>query len=127
MRRVSLLATALMLAATPVVFAQGSYKKELPEALLKKAKVTEDAAAKTALARVPKGAIESVELEEEGGKLIYSYDIKTAGKSGVDEVQVSAITGKITSVAHETAAQAAKEDAADAKTAKKPASKKKTP
>ena len=127
MRRVSLLATALMLAAAPVVFAQGSYKKELPEALLKKAKVTEDAAAKTALARVPKGAIESVELEEEGGKLIYSYDIKTAGKSGVDEVQVSAITGKITSVAHETAAQTAKEDAADAKTAKKPAPKKKTP
>jgi len=127
MRRVSLLATALMLAAAPVVFAQASYKKELPDALLKKAKVTEDAAAKTALARVPKGAIESVELEEEGGKLIYSYDIKTAGKSGVDEVQVSAITGKITSVAHETAAQAAKEDAADAKTAKKAAPKKKTP
>jgi len=116
-----------MLAAAPVVFAQASYKKELPDALLKKAKVTEDAAAKTALARVPKGAIESVELEEEGGKLIYSYDIKTAGKSGVDEVQVSAITGKITSVAHETAAQAAKEDAADAKTAKKAAPKKKTP
>ena len=127
MRRVSLLATTLMLAAAPVVFAQASYKKELPDALLKKAKVTEDAAAKTALARVPKGAIESVELEEEGGKLIYSYDIKTAGKSGVDEVQVSAITGKITSVAHETAAQAAKEDAADAKTAKKAAPKKKTP
>ena len=127
MRRVSLLATALMLAAAPVVFAQASYKKELPDALLKKAKVTEDAAAKTALARVPKGAIESVELEEEGGKLIYSYDIKTAGKSGVDEVQVSAITGKITSVAHETAAQAAKEEAADAKTAKKAAPKKKTP
>ena len=127
MRRVSLLATALILAAAPVVFAQASYKKELPEGLLKKAKVTEDAAAKTALARVPKGAIESVELEEEDGKLIYSYDIKTAGKSGVDEVQVSAITGKITSVAHETAAQAAKEAAADAKTAKKPAPKKKTP
>ena len=127
MRRVSLLATALMLAAAPVVFAQASYKKELPDALLKKAKVTEDAAASTALARVPKGAIESVELEEEGGKLIYSYDIKTAGKSGVDEVQVSAITGKITSVAHETAAQAAKEEAADAKTAKKAAPKKKTP
>ena len=124
MRRVSLLATALILAAAPVVFAQASYKKELPEGLLKKAKVTEDAAAKTALARVPKGAIESVELEEEDGKLIYSFDIKTAGKSGVDEVQVSAITGKITSVAHETAAQAAKEAAADAKTAKKPAPKK---
>ena len=127
MRRVSLLATALVIAAAPVAFAQASYKKELPAALLKKAKVTEDAAAKTALARVPKGAIESVELEEEGGKLIYSFDIKTAGKSGVDEVHVSAITGTITSFAHETASQAAKEDAANAKTAKKDVPKKKTP
>ena len=127
MKRASLLATALMIAAAPVVFAQASYKKELPEALLKKAKVTEDAAAKTALARVPKGTIESVELEEEGGKLIYSYDIKTVGKKGIDEVHVSAITGKVVNSAHETDAQAAKEDAADAKAAKKDAPKKKTP
>ena len=34
-------------------------------------------------------------MERENGKLIYSYDIKTAGKSGIDEVHVSAITGKI--------------------------------
>jgi hypothetical protein len=127
MKRASLLAIALMIAAAPAVFAQASYKKELPDALLKKAKVTEDAAAKTALARVPKGKIESVELEEEGGKLIYSYDIKTVGKKGIDEVHVSAITGKVVNFDHETAAQAAKEDAADAKAAKKDAPKKKTP
>ena len=30
-----------------------------------------------------------MELEKENGKLIYSYDIKTEGKSGIDEVQVS--------------------------------------
>ena len=44
--RASLLATALMIAAAPVVFAQASYKKELPDALLKKAKVTKTSAAK---------------------------------------------------------------------------------
>ena len=62
------------------VFAQGSYKKEIPDALAKKAKVTEDVASKAAMARVPKGEIQTVELEEEKGKLIYSYDIKVAGQ-----------------------------------------------
>jgi hypothetical protein len=126
MKRIPLFAAALLISVTPVVFAQASYKKEVPEALLKKAKVTEDVAAKAALARVPKGVIESVELEEEGGKLIYSYDIKTLGKKGIDEVHVSAITGKVVNFEHETDAQAAKEDAAD-KAAKKGAPKKKTP
>lgn len=127
MKRASFIAAVLTLAAAPVLFAQSSYKKELPEALLKKAKVTEDVAAKAAMARVPKGAIESVELEEEGDKLIYSYDIKTVGKKGVEEVHVSAVTGKVVNVAHETDAQAAKEGAADGKAGKKDLPKKKTP
>jgi uncharacterized membrane protein YkoI len=112
-----------MFVAGSQVFAQGSYKKEIPDALAKKAKVTEDVAAKAAMARVPKGQIQTVELEEEKGKLIYSYDIKVAGKSGIDEVGVSAITGKVVALSHETPADEKKEAAADAKAA----AKKKTP
>lgn len=121
MNRTSL---ALLVAAVTVVsagpaFAQGTYKKEIPEALAKKAKITEEAAAKVAMARVPTGAIQTVELEEENGKLIYSYDIKIAGKSGIEEVGVSAITGKIVAFEHETPADEKKEAAADAKAAAK--------
>jgi len=121
--RTLLVAAATLVTAAPA-FAQASYKKELPEALAKKAKVTEDVAAKAALARVPKGQIQTVELEEEKGKLIYSYDIKVPGKSGIDEVAVSALTGKVVAYSHETPADEKKEAAADAKAAAK---KKKTP
>lgn len=98
--------------------AAASYKKELPAKLVAKAKVTEAAAAATALAKVPGGKITGVELEEEGGKLIYSYDITVAGKSGTDEVHVDAISGKVTGVEHEDAASEKKE-ADDEKSAKK--------
>src|SRR4051812_40156134 len=108
-------ATAAIVFVAPLALAQGSYKKELPPALAKKAKVTEDVAAKAALARVPKGEIQTVELEEEKGKLIYSYDIKVPGKPGIDEVAVSAVTGKVIAVSHETPADEKKEAAADAK------------
>src|SRR4051794_37485311 len=76
--------------AAPAAWAQGSYKRELPDSLAKQAKVSEGVAAKAALARVPKGEIQTVELEKEKGRLIYSYDIKVPGKSGIDEVAVSA-------------------------------------
>ena len=119
MKRVMTAVLAATLAAAPAAFAQSGYKKEIPDVLAKKAKVTEEAAAKTALARVPKGEIQSVELEEEKGKLIYSYDIKVPGKSGIEEVAVSAVTGKILGVSHETPADEKREAAEDAKKAAK--------
>ena len=48
------------------------------------------------------------------GKLIYSFDIKVAGKSGIEEVAVDAMTGKVLVVEHESPKQEAKEKAADA-------------
>jgi hypothetical protein len=114
-----LIAGALVAGVAVHVDAQLSYKKAVPDSLAKQAKVAESAAARTALARVPKGAIQGVELENENGKLIYSYDIKTAGKRGSDEVHVDAMTGKIVAFAHETPADEKKEAAA-AKAAKKP-------
>ena len=64
---------------------------------------------------MPKGKIDGVELEMENGKLMYSYDLKTAGKSGIDEVNVDAITGKIIGFSHESPAAEKKEAAAEAK------------
>jgi uncharacterized membrane protein YkoI len=93
-----------------------TYKKDLPDSLMRSAKIKESDAARTALAKVPNGAISSVEIEREGGKLIYSYDIKVAGKSGNDEVNVNAVTGEVVGkVEHESAAAEKKEASDEAK------------
>ena len=119
----TVIAGIVLAAAAGFAGAQGAYKREVPAALAKKAKITEDIAAKAAMARVPKGEIQTVELEEEKGKLIYSYDIKVPGKTGIDEVGVSALTGKVVAYSHETPADEKKEAAADAKPAAKKAGK----
>jgi len=84
-------------------------------ALRKEAKIAEADARKTALAAVPGGKVQSHELEREKGRLIYSYDIKVAGKSGVEEVNVDAMTGEIVAHEHEDAKAEAKEKKAEAK------------
>jgi uncharacterized membrane protein YkoI len=61
-----------------------------------------DSAMKIALARVPGGTISKGELEEEDGRLIYSFDIKVAGKSGEDEVHIDARTGEVVKQEHES-------------------------
>lgn len=88
-------------------------------ALKNEAKISEVDARKTALAQVPGGKVQSHELEREKGKLIYSYDIKIAGKPGVEEVNVDAVTGALVAHEHEDAKAEAKEKKAEAK-AKKP-------
>jgi uncharacterized membrane protein YkoI len=120
------LAAALAAAtiAASLASAQSSYKRDLPDSLAAKAKIAEPAAAAAAMKRIPKGAIQSVELEREDGHLQYSYDIATPGKSGIDEVNVDALTGKIIAVEHETPEQMKKEAAEDAAKAKAAASKK---
>lgn len=82
-------------------------------------KVKESTARATALAKVPGAKIRSHELEFEGGRWIWSYDLKTAGKSGIDEVNVDANTGEVVGgVEHEGPKAEAKEKAAEAKAAK---------
>ena len=91
-------------------------KHETQAQLKAEAKVSMDAAKKTAMAQVPKGWVKSSELERENGKLLYSYDIATAGKSGIDEVHIDAMTGKqLGKVVHETAKMEKKEAKQDAK------------
>jgi uncharacterized membrane protein YkoI len=89
-------------------------------ALRKEAKIAEAEARKTALAAVPGGKVQSHELEREHGKLIFSYDIKVSGKSGIEEVNVDAMTGEIVAHEHEDAKAEAKEKKAEASAKKKP-------
>ena len=82
-------------------------------------KIKESAARATALARVPQATVRSHELEFEGGRWIWSYDLKVPGKSGIDEVNVDANTGAVVGgVQHEGPTSEAKENAAEAKAAK---------
>lgn len=83
-----------------------------------KAKVSKPDAEKIALAKVPGGKVKSSELEEENGKLIWSFDIATKGSKDITEIAVDAITGEIVDVAIETPADQAKEEEADAAEAK---------
>ena len=76
-------------------------------ALAREAKITKEQAQEVALKRAP-GTVESGELEREHGKLVYSFDIRNA-KGTIDEVQVSALTGKVVRVEHENAKQEADE------------------
>ena len=124
--RIALVAAALSLSGTRSLAAQkrstdtaragraakGQPTRETDERKLQaEAKVSEAAARKTALAAVAGGKVEKHELEREDGKLIYSYDIKVAGKPGVEEVHVDALTGKIIKQEYESPAKEAKEAA----------------
>lgn len=71
--------------------------------LARQAKITKEQAQEIALKRAP-GTVESAELEREHGKLVYSFDIRNS-KGTIDEVQVSAINGKIVRVEHENKKQ----------------------
>lgn len=90
-------------------------RSDVPADLAKQARISLDAARTTALAKVPHGEVRSEELEKEHGKLIYSFDIAVPGKSGIQEVNVDAITGKVIGVHHESAKDEKKEAAKEHK------------
>jgi len=82
--------------------------------LASKAKITKAEAQKIALAKEANGTVKDAELEEEGGKLIWSFDIALPNTKNITEVNVDAITGKIVSVQIETPKDKAKEAMEDA-------------
>lgn len=65
-------------------------------------KISKREARSTAMAQVPGGKLQKSELEREHGKLVYSFDIRVPGKSGVEEVQVDAMNGEVVSKTHES-------------------------
>ena len=83
--------------------------KEETAALSDSARIDTATARATALRKVPGGKIVKEELEQENGRLIYSFDIKKGAATGVEEVQVDARDGSVVSVEHEDAAKEASE------------------
>lgn len=69
------------------------------------AKISLKDARATALAKVPGGKIVKHELERENGKLVYTFDIRVPGKTGIEEVQVDAMNGDVVSQTHESPAK----------------------
>ena len=112
----AVLISALLTSGSLVIAKSGGQENGNETKLARQAKITKEQAQEIALKRAP-GTVESAELEKEHGKLVYSFDIRNA-KGTIDEVQVSAITGKIVRVEHENKKQEAAEKKADQK--KKP-------
>jgi len=92
--------------------------KETTPGLAAQATISADSAQKIALAQVSRGWVREAQLEQQNGTLVYSYDIKARGKSGVEEVNVDAKTGAVVSTKHESAKAEAKEAAGEQKSMK---------
>lgn len=65
--------------------------------LFAQAAISADSAVTIAKARVP-GRITKAELEKEDNVLIYSFDIKVAGKKATTEVHIDAASGAVLKV-----------------------------
>ena len=84
--------------------------KEVPPAN----RISHEVASKAAISAFP-GKIKGEELEFEGGKWIYSFDLTSTKDAKIHEVHVDAITGKVLDMHTETASdeQKEKQDEAD--------------
>jgi len=79
-----------------------TYKREVPPRLLRQTKVTEDSALKVAQARIPAGTVQALELENEKGNLIWSFEFSVPNRPGIYEVNVNAVNGALVgNVEHE--------------------------
>jgi hypothetical protein len=117
--RFALSLTLALLSVPASGFATTSSSGAHPAHSSPKPRVTESAARAIAMARVPGAQVKSHELEREHGKLVYSYDLAVPGKSGIEEVQVDARTGKIVAVEHETPKAEQREKAQEQKAPRK--------
>jgi uncharacterized membrane protein YkoI len=115
-----LLAASLLLSlAVAAPAAAAKDEKSKGKSLKSEAKIGMKEARAKALEKVPGGRVKSSELERENGKLVYSFDIRPARGTGIDEVQIDAVTGEVVSVEHETPAKERAEKRAERKEAKR--------
>ena len=108
-------------AVAPPAAPATAFQLEAPDSLRALAKISLDSASRLALARVPTGTIDKVELEREKNALIWSFDIKVPGKPGIDEVAVNALTGAVGATEHESPAAETTEAREDSAAARRPA------
>ena len=76
--------------------AQEANEDQSQAELVKQAKITEAAATKTALEKVP-GTVKAVEVEDENGTIVYGFEI-VAKDGSQQEVKIDAQTGKVVKV-----------------------------
>ena len=76
---------------------------------MKQAKITEEAATKTALEKVP-GTVKAVEVEDENGTIVYGFEI-VAKDGSQQEVKIDAQTGKVAKVEADNEEESGKEKA----------------
>jgi hypothetical protein len=98
-----LLVTSLLLAVAIVGCSSSQAKLETM------AKISKTEATRIALTKTPGGTVKEAELEEENGKLVWSFDIATPGSKDITEVQIDAVSGAVVSVEAESPADQAKE------------------
>jgi len=79
-----------------------------------KAKITKAEAQNIALTKVADGSVKDAEIEKEGGKLVWSFDITRPGTKDITEVRLDAMTGKVVNVDVESPKDQAKEAVEDA-------------
>lgn len=83
-----------------------AYRREVPAPLLHRTRISEDSARAIAMARMPGARVQALELENEHGLLIWSWELKIEGTPGIEEVNVNALDGTIVGVEHENPAPA---------------------
>ncbi len=98
MRHVSTIVLLCGLAACASGGAVVDGVKEDEPGLFAQATVNPDSARQVALAQLPGGTVHEAELENEDGRLIYSFEIKVTGQKGKTEVHVDARTGQVVKV-----------------------------
>ncbi|MBV9110808.1 MAG: PepSY domain-containing protein [Gemmatimonadetes bacterium] len=115
------LAAVLSCSVAHAAHAQTGHPRHETQAQLRRqARVTEVQARQSALRLVPNGRIRSGELEREGGRLIYSFDIAVTGHRGIEEVNIDAMNGRVIAHQHEGPADERAEARAERQEAKKP-------
>ncbi len=100
---------ALIVLAINIITLKMYSQDTTQEQLKARAKITELQARGIASAKVPSGVIKTAELEEENGKLIYSFDISSPGTTNITEIAVDAITGAVVGDSIETPKDQSKE------------------
>lgn len=122
-RRLPAVLSLFVLSTMPLAAQQAvPVLKEDKPGLAAQATVSADSALRIARLRVPGGTVAAREIEDEDGKLIYSFDMKVPGRTGIEEVNVDARTGAVIGVEHESPAKEARERRRDAKKPVPPAS-----
>jgi uncharacterized membrane protein YkoI len=97
-----LLTTLTLLAALTLTAGRlAAQDRNVPDSLVAKAKITEDAARAVAVKRVP-GDVQAITLAKVRRRLVYTFKIQRSGKPGLTDVQVSASTGKVLAVRRES-------------------------